>query len=281
MDHHTADHSAADHSAVDHSAVDRSAVESDLQIRVQDYVRDLARRSTGHLRVGPFTLRHHPEWAIPQANYAVPDRDCAPTPAELDALVDAFRGLDRVPALEFLPAAAPALEPALLAAGFTVDRRAPLMVCTPGTLTAPGHVGGVSFADPRSDEDVLDAARVQHHAFGGSGEPEPGAVDWLREAPGRGGVTALALAEGAVAAAGGVSPPVDGLGELVGIAVAEPFRRRGIGAGLTRHLTAEAFARGYQTLWLDPADPDTERIYASVGYVRAGERVDASLTARP
>lgn len=256
-------------------------MDSDVQTHVQDYVRTLALRSAGHLRVGPFTLRHHPEWTIPQVNYAVPDRDCAPTGAELAALVEAFHRLDRSPALEFLPAAAPALEPALLDAGFTVDRRAPLMVCTPGTLTAPAPVEGLAFTAPATDADVLAAARVQHHAFSGSGDPEPGAVDWLRDTPGRGGITALALADGTVpAAAGGVSPPADGLGELVGIAVAEPFRRRGIAAALSAHLTAEAFGRGYRMLWLDPASPDTERIYASIGYERAGERVDASLHAR-
>ncbi|WP_030560197.1 GNAT family N-acetyltransferase, partial [Streptomyces exfoliatus] len=65
--------------------------------------------------------------------------------------------------------------------------------------------------------------------------------------------------------------------ELTGLAVAVPFRRRGVGAALAAWLTSSAFARGCRTVWLEPGDPDVERIYAGLGYRRIGEKIGISL----
>ncbi|MFD7491978.1 GNAT family N-acetyltransferase [Streptomyces sp. NPDC059832] len=244
---------------------------------VQNHARTLAQRSPDHLRVGPFTVRYNPTWSSKYANYAIPDRDAEPTAEDLDALIAAFREHDRLPRLEFLPGSAPAVEPALLAAGFTVENRAPVMACTPGDLLPPKPVDSLTIAEPATEAEFAAAALVQHHGYGESGEPEDGAAEWLRTAARGGGVAALATVDGVPAGAGGCSVPVDGLTELAGLAVADAYRRRGIGAALSAHLTATAFERGCRVVWLEPGDADVERIYASIGYRRVDEKLNISL----
>ncbi|EFE77005.1 GNAT family N-acetyltransferase [Streptomyces filamentosus] len=244
---------------------------------VQDYARTLTLRSPGHYRVGPFTVRHNPEWELKYANYAIPDRGAEPTADDVAALVDAFRERGRLPRLEFLPAWAPAAEPALLAAGFTVENRAPLLACGREGLRTPKPVDGLRIAVPATEAEFTDAARVQHQGFGGEGEPEQGMTDWLRAAATGDGGAALAVLDGTPAGAGGCSVAVDGLSELAGLAVAAPFRRRGVGAALSAWLTDRALGQGCRTVWLEPGGPDVERIYAGIGYRRIGEKVNISL----
>jgi GNAT superfamily N-acetyltransferase len=244
---------------------------------VQDYARTLTLRSPDHYRVGPFTVRHNPGWELKYANYAIPDRDAEPTADDVGALVDAFRQRERLPRLEFLPAWAPAVEPALLAAGFTVENRAPLLTCGREDLRPPKRVEGLRITVPSTETEFTDTARVQHQGFGGEGEPEPGMTDWLRTAATGEGVAALAVLDGAPAGAGGCSVAVDGLSELAGLTVAAPFRRRGVGAALSAWLTERALDQGCRTIWLEPGDADVERIYASIGYRRIGEKVNISL----
>lgn len=244
---------------------------------VQTHARTLTLRSPDHVRVGPFVIRYNPNWSLKYANYAIPDQGAEPAPGELDALIAAFRELDRMPRLEFLPTWAPAVEPALLAAGFTVENRAPLLACAPGGLLPPKPVDGLVVAEPATDAEFDAAALVQHLGYGGTGEPEAGTAQWLRTAAADGGVAALAQVDGTPAGAGGCSVPVDGLSELAGLAVPADFRRRGIGAALSAHLTETAFARGCRVVWLEPGDADVERIYAAIGYRRIGEKLNISL----
>lgn len=244
---------------------------------IQNYARTLALRSPDHYRVGPFTVRHNPGWELKFANYAIPDRDAEPTARDIAELIEAFRAHDRLPRLEFLPSWAPAVEPALLAAGFTEENRAPVMACTAAGLLTPKPVDGLRIAEPVTADEFASAAAVQHTGFGGEGGPDEGEIAWLRAATADGGVSALATVDGLPAGAGGCSAPAEGIGELAGLAVAESFRRRGVGAALSAWLTRTAFDRGFRTVWLEPGGPDVERIYASIGYRRTGEKLNISL----
>ncbi|MEU5659879.1 GNAT family N-acetyltransferase [Streptomyces sp. NPDC047737] len=244
---------------------------------IQNYARTLALRSPDHYRVGPFTVRHNPGWELKFANYAIPDRDAEPTARDVADLVEAFREHDRLPRLEFLPSWAPAVEPALLAAGFTEESRAPVMACTAAGLLTPKPVDGLRIAEPVTADEFAAAAAVQHTGFGGEGGPDEGEIAWLRAATADGGVCALATVDGLPAGAGGCSPPAEGIGELAGLAVAGSFRRRGVGAALSAWLTRTAFDRGFHTVWLEPGGPDVERVYAGIGYRRTGEKLNISL----
>ncbi|MFD9221268.1 GNAT family N-acetyltransferase [Streptomyces sp. NPDC060064] len=250
-----------------------------MDVDVQNYVRTLTLRSPDHVRVGPFTVRYNPNWAIPPANYAIPDHGAEPTTEEVNALIAVFHERDRQPRLEFLPSCAPEVEPALLTAGFTVERRAPLLACTPESLITPAPVDGVTLTEPSDEAGYTAAAGVQHLAYGESGDPTDGEIAWLRGANEGGGVAGLARddKDGTPVAAGGCSVPADGLSELCGLAVASSHRRRGIGAALSAYLTAAAFDRGCRIVWLEPGDADIERIYAGIGYRRVGDKTDMSL----
>ncbi|MEU0145464.1 GNAT family N-acetyltransferase [Streptomyces sp. NPDC006288] len=248
-----------------------------MDTAIQQYARTNTLRSPDRYRVGPFTVRHNPGWELKFANYAIPDRDAEPTERDVAELVAAFRERGRLPRLEFLPAWAPAVEPALLAAGFTVENRAPVMSCAPDGLLVPKPVDGLRVAEPVTDAEFTSAAAVQHTGFGGEGGPDDGEIAWLRAATEGGGVSGVATVGGTPAGAGGCSAPVDGIGELAGLAVAEGFRRRGVGAALSAWLTRTAFDRGFEAVWLEPGGPEVERIYARIGYRRVGEKLNISL----
>ena len=249
-----------------------------MHLDIQHDARTRALRSTDHLRSGPFVIRFDADWATPFANYAIPDDGAQPTAADIDALVLAFRDRERLPRLEYLPACAPQVEPALLAAGFVAENRAAVMACAAGSLRPPAPVPGLAVREPADEAGLLAAATVQHHGYGQPGEPGAGETDWLRRTLSQGGLVALATGtDGRPVGAGVCSPPLDGLSELAGLAVAAEFRGRGAGAALSAWLTAAALERGRRTVWLEPADPDVERMYARIGYRTVGEKLNISL----
>jgi ribosomal protein S18 acetylase RimI-like enzyme len=105
------------------------------------------------------------------------------------------------------------------------------------------------------------------------------AVARLRASIRSGGVAVLAvdLKSGRAAGAGTFSPPIDGVTELTGVAVAPAFRRRGIAAALTDALATEAAAAGVSTIFLIPANDDVERIYARIGFRTVSEILHISV----
>jgi ribosomal protein S18 acetylase RimI-like enzyme len=248
-----------------------------VDFEVQHHARTLALRVPAQVRVGPFVCRFNPSWASPFANYAIPDDHAEPTPDDVQALIATFRQQDRKPRLEYLPACAPAVEKALLSAGFEVEDRPPVMACQPQNLAMPEPLPGLEFREPRSDDDLDELAAIQHHAYGEPGEPEPGAGAWARRVYENGGILLLALYRGEPAGGGSCSAPVDGMTELGGVAVGARFRRRGIGAAVSAHLTARAHERGYRLVWLEPADENVQRIYAGIGFRPVGEKLNISL----
>ena len=244
---------------------------------IQDNARSRALRWQGHVRVGPFVLRLDENWSSPFVNYAIPDPAAEPTAAEIAQLITTFEQHKRRPRLEYLPACAPALEQTLLAAGFLVENRAPVMCAEPSDLRPAPPISGLTIRRPSEDADLIAAATVQHQAYGEPGVVGSGEVDWLRDTAAAGGLVLLAAVEdGSAAAAGACSPPLEGISELAGLGVLEQYRRRGIGAAVASRLTADGFELGYRTLWLEPGDEDVQRMYARLGYRVIGEKLNIS-----
>lgn len=100
-----------------------------MERHIQSYLRQAASRWRETQRIGPLLATFTPHDANPFLNYAIPDEGAVPTPAETAALIAAFQQRSLAPRLEYLPALAPSLEPILLAAGFVIEDRMPLMVC--------------------------------------------------------------------------------------------------------------------------------------------------------
>lgn len=255
------------------------------EARVNAYLHANAAGRPVNEACGPFHIGFDPHDDMTFLNYAVPCADATPTPEDIASLVAAFERRSRRPRLEFAPAGAPVVEPALLAVGFEVEERLPFMICAAADLACHEDVPGVSvvvLTDAATDEELHGLALAQHEAFVGpaEGAADPdfsGAVEGLRSAITRGGCLVLARgAEGTDEAGtpmggGQFAPLRAGTTEVAGIAVRSEFRRRGIGGAVTGLLSQEAFERGAECVWLTPAGADQERLYASLGYRSTGK----------
>src|ERR1051326_1706152 len=151
---------------------------TELSRLVAGSIRTMVESQSDAERVGPFTVLLDADTDNIWRNYAVPDDGAVPSAEEVAALVALFRARARTPRLEYVPAAAPAVEPALVAVGFVVEGRPPLMACNAGDLVAAPTVAGFSVAAVTADSDLFDVAAVQGVAYG---EEEPvGAADVAR-----------------------------------------------------------------------------------------------------
>jgi ribosomal protein S18 acetylase RimI-like enzyme len=229
-------------------------------------------------RVGPFLILFTPATKLTFLNYAIPDDDADPSVAEIETLIAAFRDADRMPRLEFLPTAAPALEAALVGAGFTVEGRLPLMTCTSKTVLDIPVPDGVSFGEPSDAPTLLAMVQLQHDIFE---DPEP--VDERTVARARAnldrggrGVVCADLETPAVVGAAQVGVPAGGATEVVGVVVAPSHRRRGIAAAMVSALARQSFAAGLATVFLEVA-PGAGGAYANAGFRRTSTSVHISL----
>ncbi|MFF9896525.1 GNAT family N-acetyltransferase [Streptomyces longispororuber] len=230
------------------------------------------------LRAGPFTVRLDPHDAGPFFNYAVPDDGAEPTGDHVRQLVRTFTARSRTPRLEYLPAAAPRVEGALTAAGFTAERRLPVLTCVPAEAPPPPPTGPVEVVLARTDTQLRQVAEAQGEAYE---QPAVTAHDVarLRDVLDRGGLVALALdtETGQGVGGGQLGPPHQGTSELAAIGVRVAYRRRGIASALTAALTRACPYAGISTPFLTPENDDTERIYLRAGYRRVAEVLHISL----
>ncbi|NUR70261.1 MAG: GNAT family N-acetyltransferase [Hamadaea sp.] len=231
------------------------------------------------VQAGPFVLGLDPDTPSKYINYATPRPGETITAADVDALVAAFRSADRMPRLEYVANTAPDLERQLLAAGFTVEARHEYLVCTPDTFVDVPTPEGVEVAEPVSDADYWGMISAQGAAFGDAFEVGPADIERSRRTVARGGVVRLARsqADDVVVGGGQASSPSEGVAEVAGIAVTEPFRRRGIAGAITAAITREVFARGVEGAWLEASGDESWRVYERVGYVPTGKRLYIAL----
>ena len=248
-----------------------------MDAHIQSYLRTAASRGRDTERVGPFLATFDPDTDHPFLNYAMPDDGAAPSHREVAALVDAYERRRRKPRLEYLPRVAPAVEAALVVAGFAVEDRPPLMTCAAARAPELPAPHGIELVLPLSDPDFLAAVTAQREAFGGS-PPGGREAARLRATVAAGGIAVLArdARTGEPAGAGVCSPPGDGVTELAGIGVRHAFRRRGIAGAITARLAREAFAVGVTTAFLTPGDDGAGRVYGRAGFVTTGEMLHIS-----
>jgi ribosomal protein S18 acetylase RimI-like enzyme len=245
-------------------------MEAALLQRIQSYLRVAAPRGRDSERVGPFLATFSRDSENPYLNYAIPDDGAEPTAAEVAALAEAYRTRARLPRLEYVAALAPAVEPALVAAGFAAEGRLPLMVFRGEHEFSP--VDGVELALAQSDEELRGVAAVQWEAYGERGPLPERAVASLRATLANGGLVVLARDSSTGEAAGGglCTGPHDGATELTSIGVREGFRRRGIAEAMTGRLAQELRARDNDCVFLMAAGAAEERIYARAGFATIG-----------
>lgn len=222
----------------------------------------------GAERVGPFLAGFSDMSANPFRNYAVPDDGAEPSPDDIAVLVAAFTRRDRVPRLEYVPSLAPAVESALLGAGFAVEGRLPVLTLATAAVVDAIPPAGVIVGLATGDDQLLAVATVQHRAYDDPEPPGAAAVAGLRRTVEGGGVVALArdAATGEPLGAGLCAEPHGGVSELAAVGVETGARNRGIAAAVVAHLVGAAAQAGIDRLFLMAAHDQGARIYRRAGF---------------
>ncbi|MEJ0026194.1 MAG: GNAT family N-acetyltransferase [Rhizomicrobium sp.] len=244
-----------------------------LNRKLLAYLRAAAERRPLKRRAGPFLATFATDPNI-YLNYAMPDDDADPSPDDVAALIALFEAYGRKPRLEYIPAAAPKVEAALLGAGFIAEARVPVMHCTPDMAVHAPATQDIAVFLATEMPDLIAVDEAQAEAYGAPPRGPGGHKRALRA----GGLVAGArdMATGAVIGGGVAMPPHAGIGEIAGIGVHSGFRRRGAAGALTALLAREAFARGFDLLWLTPGGAEAERIYARAGFAAVSEALHIS-----
>jgi ribosomal protein S18 acetylase RimI-like enzyme len=227
-------------------------------MRLQAFLRAVASPDREIVEIPPFTAYFHPSDRLKYLNYAIPEDGAEPDEAAVDQLRATFREHDSLPRLEWIDEAAPRVAGALAQAGMREELRTPLMTLAPEELIEP-DVEGASVA-PAQPGDLRELADIQRVAFGGaplSPEEQP---------PTPSGGAVLARIEGEAVSAANWTAVFDGHSEIVGVATAEAWRRRGLAGLVTAAAARAAFQAGASTCVLSPGDETALRVYARAGF---------------
>lgn len=230
-------------------------------------------------RVGPFLIHFDSHSDNPFRNYAVPDDEAKPSARDITRLVAEFRNRGRMPRLEFVTPAA-GVEQGLMAAGFVVDRRLPLMTVDPDALVDSGTSEVVRVGRAGSDAHLWAAVRVQHIGYAEDGEVTRHDVDRLRGTVAAGGGVVLAWLDDVVAGAGLFAAPSHGLAEIAAVAVLPEFRRRGVASAVVSELSRAVFDAG-ATPYLQTENENEQRLYGRLGYRTVGSLAVLCLPESP
>lgn len=245
------------------------------QIPVQSFAVAHLRRRPLVVEAPAFVAGLSPDSRSPYINYATPLPGAEPGAADVAALVEVFRARGLKPRLEFAPSFAPAVRPALEAAGFTVEEEHVYLACVPGDLRVPaGPQPGTPVTE--AEHAAVDAALAE--SFGGEHSSSPeGVARLLRTVRGGGAVRFVRAPDGSCAGGASCSAVAVGTAELSGVGTRPAFRGRGIGGAVTAALTAAMFAKGAGSVWLEYGGEGSRRVYERVGYRPAGTRLYLSL----
>jgi hypothetical protein len=145
--------------------------------QIQDALRHQAPRGRDTERIGPFLATFTRESDNPYLNYAIPDEGGSASSDDVEALVAAYGARDRKPRLEYIASTAPEIEPVLLAAGFEVEGRLPLMTCGEARIAIPD---GFELVPPTTEEEFVGVAQVQWEAYEERGPLQQRAIDGHR-----------------------------------------------------------------------------------------------------
>jgi GNAT superfamily N-acetyltransferase len=173
--------------------------------------------------------------------------------------------------IEYQEEVMPRVEPWLVALGFELNERNPLMACEPGEFQ-PQPAGDAVLTRLLPDSPGSDLSAFQHIRWTSGGEndnPVP-AVDRLqRELAETASVYMLAWLDGEPAGTG-VSHPLGSTAEIVGVVTRADRRGRGVAGAVTSELVTRHFASGGDFVFLDASGEPAARVYARLGFTRFG-----------
>jgi len=247
--------------------------------KVNSYLARAAHAGRSVEVVGPFVASVDANSDNPFRNYAIPIADAAPQRTDVSDLVDWFHRRERRPRLEYVTDGAPAVEEALVAAGFCVEDRLALMTVVKSGSKPTVEPDGIMLVNVTDEGDLRETAQVQNEAYGG-GEADADVVR-LRRTIDRGGVVIAArdIRSGRLVGAGLYTPAYDGVTEIAGVGVAAAFRRRGVAGAVTAKLVERAASEGIELPFLMAGGPAEQRIYERIGFEVRASVLHISLAA--
>ncbi|SNX66609.1 acetyltransferase (GNAT) family protein [Streptomyces sp. TLI_55] len=249
-----------------------------MDIQVQSFAVTNLRRRPMVVETGGFVAGFTPDTDNPYLNYATPLPRSEPTEQDIAALIGIFRERGLLPRLEFAPQAAPAVAPALRAAGFDTEAVHEYLVCTPYTLMVPQSADSPHVESPATDEEFAELDAALAEAFGGVFAPSAQGAARLRRTQQSGGAVLFVRdPQGGIAGGASCSPSAEGTAELSGVGTRTAYRGRGIAAAVTAALTETMFAQGAGSVWLEYSGDGSRRVYERVGYRPQGTRLYLSL----
>jgi len=231
--------------------------------RIQRYLRAVVAAEREPVDAGAFTLYlHQTEKQHPFLNYAIPDEDAEPDDGS--ALVAAARERGLVPRIEAVEPCAPWVRDL---PGFEIELEPPLMTCAdPAELSSEAELVLVEGGSPL----VGPLLGALYEAFG---EPPPTAervATWN-------GSSVAAVVDGEVVGGASWTAVIDGMTEVAGIGVREPFRRQGIAGALTAEATRRGLAAGASLAVLSPGNDGAKRVYERAGFADASRMIHARM----
>jgi ribosomal protein S18 acetylase RimI-like enzyme len=219
-------------------------------------------------------------WPRPEPFYrnrALPMAEPARWQPAIERLVAIFAHAGREPRLEFFAERWPTLPPALQAAGFVLESRAPaLVLATPPADTQPaGEILGPGCPPALSATFLAGVQTV----FGAPPPTDPGELVQLRRDLEQGVTIAAMLWLDRQPVAGASLIGVGAEAELAGVWTRPEHRRRGHAQAVCARLLRHFFGRGGELVWLSAGGEGSEGLYLKLGFGRVGTQLNYALPA--
>ncbi|HEY9710701.1 MAG TPA: GNAT family N-acetyltransferase [Oculatellaceae cyanobacterium] len=234
------------------------------------------------IAVGPFQAQIDPSCDITWLNYAVPVAPLGTKAEVAEVLVElreVFTERDRTLRFEFTESLWPTLPEVLQEAGLQLEVSHPMMLCTPADFQ-PYQATTVQVKRLTEADDTKTLATylsVRNQGFDQDFADEPPTekeIAELREQLETGqSRCALAHLDG-IPAGVGVTMPMSGICELVGVATLPALRRRGVAATLCTFLVKDHFQGGGELVWLSAGDAIAQATYERIGFHLVDSRLN-------
>jgi ribosomal protein S18 acetylase RimI-like enzyme len=238
--------------------------------RLQTSLGEIAALDRERVRVGPFTGYVDAVRTTKYHSFALPDpgAPAGELAAALPGLRDAYASRDRNARTEHIVEVCPALEDVLVADGWALSERMPVMACTPESYAAPPGPAELLVERLRPDSPearVRGFLTAERAAFQDDSPITAKEIARWRARAAQ-SFSMAGVADGAVVGTALCSPIFGGITEVAGVATLPAHRGRGVAAALTAAVVEAAFAAGAEVAWLTAAGPSAQGIYARAGF---------------
>jgi ribosomal protein S18 acetylase RimI-like enzyme len=250
--------------------------------RIEEINCKVAAQGRDVIAVGSFQALIDPSCDMTWLNYAVP---VAPLGAKAEVaevlleLREVFTERDRTLRFEFTESLWPTLPEALEEAGLRLEVRHPMLLCSPADFQ-PYQASAVQVRLLCAEDQTKILSTylwVRNQGFDQEFAAEPPTekeITELREQIENGSIRcALANLNGTPAGVG-VTMPMLGICELVGVATLPALRRRGVAATLCTFLLKDHFEGGGDLVWLSAGDAIAQATYERIGFRMVDSRLN-------